>query len=77
LEGVAREADIGKGFGDEIDDRADRAEKQDDEDPIVVGPTANEVEDRQSLKDEAPRIEKVAQQSHRHSSLASNFTSKR
>jgi hypothetical protein len=54
---VACESDIGKRFGEEIDERAKRTEKQDDEDPIVIRPPPNKMDDRQSLEKEAPRIE--------------------
>ena len=57
LEGVASESDIGKRFGEEIDECAERTEKQNDEDPIVIRPPPNEMDDRQSLEEEAPRIE--------------------
>ena len=71
FEGVACESDIGKRFGEEIDGCADGAEKQDDVNPVGVWPAPDEVDDRQSLEYQAPRVEKVTQKSHGYSSLSS------
>jgi hypothetical protein len=61
---MAGESDIGKRLGEEIDGCADGSEKQDDVDPIVIWPPPDEVDDRQSLEYQAPRVEKVTQNSH-------------
>ena len=56
FEGLADQSDVGQRLDREIDDRAERAEKQDDEDPVVIRTAADEVDDGQSLEDDAPRI---------------------
>ena len=56
FERLACESDIGKCLCEQIDGCADRAEKQDDVDPIGVWPPPNEMDDRQSLEYQAPRV---------------------
>ena len=50
----------GSASTEKIDNRAERTEKQDDKNPVGIRPPPNEVDDRQSLEDDAPRIQKVA-----------------
>src|SRR5439155_8447962 len=64
FERLTGESDIGQRFGKEVDGCADGSQKQDDVDPIVVRPPANEMDDRQSLEYQAPRVEKMTQDSH-------------
>jgi hypothetical protein len=68
---VACESDVRKRLGEQIDGCADRTEKQDDIDPIGIRPPPNEVDDRQPLEYQAPRVEKVTKNSHGYSSLSS------
>jgi hypothetical protein len=58
FEGLAEQSNVGKRLHKKIDDRAQRTEKQDDKNPVGIRPAPDEVDDRQSLQDETPRIEK-------------------
>ena len=56
FEGLAHQSDVRKRLDEKIDYRPQRTEKQDDENPIVIRPPPDEVDDGQSLQDDAPRI---------------------
>jgi hypothetical protein len=57
LEGLPQKPKIGQRLDTKIDQRARRAEEQDDENPIGVRPAADEVDDGGCLKQQAPRVE--------------------
>jgi hypothetical protein len=54
LEGLAEESKVGKHLDENIDQRAQRTKKEDDENPIHVWPTPDEVDDRECLEQKAP-----------------------
>src|ERR1039458_7167150 len=56
FEGLSHESNVGKRLNKKIDNRAERAEKQDDKNPVGIRPPPNEVDDRQPLDDGAPRV---------------------
>src|SRR6185437_16288140 len=64
---------IGSSLGKEINDRADRSEKQDDVQPIGIRPTTNKVHDRQGLEQNAPRKKKRAKNSHGKAQYSTRF----
>ena len=57
----AQQIEVRHDLGDEINQGAERAEEQDDEEPEAVGPAPEEVHEREQLENESPRIEEIAQ----------------
>ena len=57
LKGAAEQAGVGDDLDDNVDQRADGAAHQDDEEPIGVRPAAHEVQNRDGLQKEPVRIE--------------------
>src|SRR4029453_15203224 len=57
---------LGKHFDDEIGCRSDEPSDEDDPEPDGTGPSApKEMHECDDLDNEAPRVEQVAQESHR------------
>ena len=56
FEGLSEQSDVGQRLDNEIDERSRCAKKQDDEDPVVIRPAADKMDNRQPLEQEAPRI---------------------
>jgi hypothetical protein len=54
LEGLTEQSKVGKRLDENIYECAERTEKEDDEDPKHVRPSPDEVDDRQSLEQQAP-----------------------
>jgi hypothetical protein len=63
-EGAAQQLDVRGGFRHEIDESSDRAEEEDHKDPVGLGAAADEVNDRHTLEDEPPGIQKMTEISH-------------
>src|SRR6185312_3734890 len=65
LERLAGEARVRHHFHQDIDDRADPAEEDDDEEPVKIWAAADEVDDGDRFQQKAPpRREKKEQGSH-------------
>ena len=54
LEGLAEQSKVRKCLDEDIYQRAERSEKEDDENPIHVRPPPDEVDDCESLEQQAP-----------------------
>jgi hypothetical protein len=69
LERWSDERKIGRGFGDQVDQRADRPDEKNDVEPVRVRPAADEVQDGERLEDQSPGVEKVSELSHGYASF--------
>jgi hypothetical protein len=54
VERVSKQGQVGKNLHENVDERAERAKEDDDEEPDRIRPSANEVNDRDSLQEQAP-----------------------
>jgi len=64
LEGLTKQSNVRNSLDENVYERAERTEKEDDENPVDVRSSPDEVDDRKSLEQQAPREEKMAQKSH-------------
>src|SRR6267143_3609030 len=64
LKHAAKKSQIGDHLRDDINCAAYPTAEKNDVEPVVLRTPPHEVQDRQALHDEAPRIEKVAQSKH-------------
>jgi hypothetical protein len=66
VERTSQQIHVGKNLRDDIDQRPESAAKQDDPEPVGVGPSADEMDYRHGLQDESPRV-KQTDESHESS----------
>src|SRR6266478_7395621 len=64
LKHAPQQPQVRQHFRDDIHTRSQEPAEENNVEPIVLWPSPHEVHDRQSLHDEAPRIEEVAQPKH-------------
>jgi hypothetical protein len=58
---ASQQARVRHDFGNDVDERAEGSTYQNDPEPVGLRPAADEVQDRDGLQDEAPRIEQATQ----------------
>jgi hypothetical protein len=64
LEGLTKQSNIRNSLDENVYERTERTEKEDDENPVDVRSSPDEVDDRKPLEQQAPREEKMAQKSY-------------
>src|SRR5258708_6499646 len=64
LKHAAKQSEVWQHFRKDVNARSQEAAEKNNVEPIVLRPAPHEVQDRQALQDETPRIEDVAQTKH-------------
>jgi len=61
---LTKQSNVGSSLDENIYECTQRTEKEDNVNPVGVGSSPDEVDDRKPLEQQAPREEKMAQKSH-------------
>src|SRR5258708_8695256 len=64
LEGLPQQSHVGENLDNDVNERPQRTEEEDDENPIHVRPSPDEVDDGEYLEQQAPGKQKMTQKPH-------------